>query len=35
MPAWQRFVAHTSHVVLYVLMFALPLVGWTKETATA
>ena len=31
MPAWQRFVAHTSHVVLYVLMFALPLVGRTKE----
>jgi cytochrome b561 len=28
MPAWQRFVAHTSHVVLYALMFALPLVGW-------
>jgi cytochrome b561 len=23
MPAWQRFVAHTSHVVLYALMFAL------------
>jgi cytochrome b561 len=28
MPAWQRFVAHASHIVLYVLMFALPLVGW-------
>src|SRR5438552_2555011 len=28
MPAWQRFVAHASHVVLYALMFALPLVGW-------
>ena len=25
MPAWQRFVAHASHVVLYALMFALPL----------
>jgi cytochrome b561 len=28
MPAWQRFAAHASHVVLYALMFALPLVGW-------
>jgi cytochrome b561 len=27
MPGWQRFVAHTSHVVLYALMFTLPLVG--------
>jgi cytochrome b561 len=28
MPGWQRFAAHASHVVLYGLMFALPLVGW-------
>ena len=33
MPAWQRFVAHTSHVVLYALMFALPLVGWGMLSA--
>jgi cytochrome b561 len=33
MPAWQRFVAHASHVVLYVLMFALPLVGWGMLSA--
>ena len=25
MPAWPRFAAHASHVVLYALMFALPL----------
>jgi cytochrome b561 len=25
---WQRFAAHASHVVLYGLMFASPLVGW-------
>src|SRR5207302_7776741 len=25
MPAWQRFAAHGSHVVLYALLFALPL----------
>jgi cytochrome b561 len=33
MPAWQRFAAHASHVVLYVLMFALPLVGWGMLSA--
>ena len=33
MPAWQRFAAHASHVVLYVLMFALPLVGWAMLSA--
>src|SRR5205814_5436185 len=33
MPAWQRFAAHGSHVVLYVLMFALPLVGWAMLSA--
>jgi cytochrome b561 len=33
MPAWQRFVAYTSHVVLYALMFALPLVGWGMLSA--
>jgi cytochrome b561 len=33
MPGWQRFVAHASHVVLYGLMFALPLVGWGMLSA--
>jgi cytochrome b561 len=33
MPAWQRLAAHASHVVLYVLMFALPLVGWGMLSA--
>jgi cytochrome b561 len=33
MLAWQRFVAHASHVVLYALMFALPLVGWGMLSA--
>jgi cytochrome b561 len=33
MPAWQRFAAKASHVVLYVLMFALPLVGWSMLSA--
>jgi cytochrome b561 len=33
MPAWQRFAAYASHVILYVLMFALPLVGWAMLSA--
>jgi len=33
MPAPLKFAAHASHVVLYVLMFALPLVGWTMLSA--
>jgi cytochrome b561 len=33
LPAWQRIVAHTSHVVLYALMFALPLIGWGMLSA--
>ena len=33
MPAWQRFVAVGSHVLLYALMFALPLVGWAMLSA--
>jgi cytochrome b561 len=28
MPRWQRFAAIGSHVLLYVLMFAVPLVCW-------
>jgi cytochrome b561 len=33
MPGWQRLAAHASHVVLYVLMFALPLIGWAMLSA--
>jgi cytochrome b561 len=33
MPAWQRCAAHASHIVLYALMFALPLVGWGMLSA--
>jgi cytochrome b561 len=33
MPAWQRLAAYGSHVLLYVLMFALPLVGWGMLSA--
>jgi cytochrome b561 len=33
LPAWQRAGARLSHVALYVLMFALPLVGWAMLSA--
>jgi len=33
MPGWQRFAAYASHVALYALMFALPLVGWGMLSA--
>ncbi|MFM0741816.1 cytochrome b [Paraburkholderia xenovorans] len=33
MPAIQRFAAHASHIVLYALMFLLPIVGWSMLSA--
>jgi cytochrome b561 len=33
MPGWQKAIAGASHVVLYALMFALPLVGWGMLSA--
>lgn len=33
MPGILRFAAQASHVLLYVLMFALPLVGWGMLSA--
>jgi cytochrome b561 len=33
MPRWQRLAAIGSHVLLYVLMFAVPLVGWAMLSA--
>jgi cytochrome b561 len=33
MPKLLRVVAHASHIVLYALMFALPLVGWGMLSA--
>jgi len=34
MPARLAFAARASHVVLYALMFALPLVGWAMVSAS-
>lgn len=33
MPFLLRFLAHASHWLLYALMFALPLVGWSMLSA--
>ena len=34
LPAWQQHAAHAMHVALYVLMIAVPLVGWAYTSAT-
>ena len=33
MPRWQRFTSHAVHLLLYVLLFAVPLSGWTMSSA--
>jgi cytochrome b561 len=33
MPAWQRTAAHGTHMLLYLLFFAVPLVGWAYSSA--
>lgn len=33
MPTWQRYAALASHALLYVLMFAMPLIGWAMVSA--
>ena len=33
MPAWQRQAAHVTHWGLYLLFFAVPLVGWAYSSA--
>lgn len=33
MPGWQRVAAHANHTLLYVLFFAVPLVGWAYSSA--
>lgn len=33
MPAWQRRAAHSTHIAMYVLFFAVPLVGWAMVGA--
>ena len=33
MPAWQQVAARFVHLLLYALMFALPLTGWVMSSA--
>jgi cytochrome b561 len=33
MPPWQQRVAHVSHGLMYVLFFAVPLLGWAYSSA--
>ncbi len=33
MPGWQKSAAHVTHVLLYLLFFATPLVGWAYSSA--
>lgn len=33
LPRWQRVAAGLSHILLYALMFALPVVGWAMLSA--
>lgn len=33
LPRWQALAAHASHGLLYLLMFALPLLGWGVVSA--
>jgi len=33
MAPWQRTLAHATHRLLYVLFFAVPLVGWAYSSA--
>lgn len=33
MPAWERRAARASHVLLYALLLAMPMVGWVVNSA--
>lgn len=33
MPSWQQKAAHVSHVLMYVLFFAIPISGWLFSSA--
>lgn len=33
MPAWQAWLAHATHVLLYIAFFAVPLTGWAMSSA--
>ncbi|MBN3789880.1 cytochrome b/b6 domain-containing protein [Burkholderia sp. Ac-20353] len=33
LPGWQKAAAHGSHLVMYALMVAMPLIGWAMLSA--
>ena len=33
MPAWEQAAAHANHLLLYILMVAVPLSGWLMSSA--
>jgi cytochrome b561 len=33
LKTWEKHAAHTAHILLYVVMFALPLSGWIMDSA--
>lgn len=33
MPLWQQRTAHVAHMLLYILFFAVPLMGWAYSSA--
>jgi cytochrome b561 len=33
LPSWQKILAKLSHLLLYALMFLLPMVGWAMLSA--
>ncbi len=33
LKSWEKRLAHTAHIGLYVLMFAMPLSGWIMDSA--
>ena len=35
MKAWERFAVHGTHLVFYVLMFAIPVSGWVMASTSS
>lgn len=33
LPAWQRLASHGTHLLMYILFFAIPLAGWAYSSA--
>jgi cytochrome b561 len=33
LKTWEKHAAHTAHILLYVVMFAMPLSGWIMDSA--